>query len=116
MEVIVHLPMLEVDGRSGDGGGEVYSLLHAHTDTTILVQTVEQVSLLTRHDLMERGGVSLGVNHTDCLFHLGVNDHNLSRVHQEQLVMTSRREGHLETVVEWQCLLTSVTTGEGKTP
>lgn len=105
MEVVVHLSVLEAHGGGGDGGREVEGLLHAYADTAILVQAVEHVALTTRHDLLEGGGVSLGVDDAHRLLHVRVYDEDLAWVEQEQLVAGGGREGHLETVVEREGLL-----------
>lgn len=100
VEVIVHFSVLKVHRGGGDGRGEVCRLLHANADTAILVETVEDVSLLTRHYLVEGGGVSLGMNNTNSLFHVCIDDDDFSWVQEEELVAGGRGEQHLKAVVE----------------
>lgn len=97
---------LQVGGR--EGGREVNVLVNAHTDTSILVQTEEHIAMPAGHHTHKRGAVSLKGHRTNSLSDLCVHDHNLSWVHNEEMVLVRGGEDNLPTVHLWNALLPSV--------
>lgn len=106
MKVVTDLSMLKVHGRDGDGGGEADSLLHTNADTAILVEAIKNITLLTWHDLVEGGGVSLSVDDANCLFHVCVYDDHLTWVKEEELMAGGTGKAHLQAIIQGHRLLT----------
>ena len=60
MKVVTDLVVFGVSRRRGGNSADhLNRLLHANTDTSIFMQAVQDVSLSTRHQVKERGGISL---------------------------------------------------------
>lgn len=66
------------------------------------MQAVQQVSLPTWKNLMERGGISLRTHHTHCLFKVRVKDDNFTQVEEEEAVAGGLREAHLQAITQRQ--------------
>ena len=83
MEVVADFMELRVKWGGWDYVRKMNRLLHANTDTAVLVETVENVSLFTWHDLLERRGITLGKDNTYSLVHLSVQNEHFSRIEEE---------------------------------
>ena len=72
--------------------------MNTHTDTPVLMQAEEGVTLPAGHHTKERRHVTFQRHGANGLPDLGIHDNNLPRVNNEQVVFLSRRENDLSTV------------------
>ena len=104
---MVHL-YVWFQGRGGEGGGKGSGLVEPHADTPVLMETEEDVALSARQQAQERRRVSLESQRADGLSDLHIHDDDLSRVHDEEVVLVGRGEDYLTAVYLCDTLLPSV--------
>ena len=98
---------LRLQWRGGQGRGERGVDANSHTDTPVLMQAEEGISVSTGHEAEQWGGVSLQRHGAHGLVHLRIHEDYLSLVDDEEAVFVGRGEGDLATVHQRNTVLST---------